>query len=185
MAEQERLVVDPVLNQRYIFRHVTADDGTAVAQVEFWVEPGGGVVPHLHPNFEERFEVLSGEITFGVGRDKVVAHAGDEAVVPPGTRHTYKNTGSETAHAICDASPARPELQQFLEDAAALARAGKYTRHALPKSPSGALALAVMADHYRATTLILTIPPVLHPLLLRPLAKLGARRGYRAGHFDD
>ena len=54
----------------------------------------------------------------------------------------------------------------------------------LPKSPSGALALAVMADHYRETTLILTIPPVLHPLLLRPLAKLGARRGYRAGHFD-
>jgi quercetin dioxygenase-like cupin family protein len=179
----EHVVEDPVLRQRYVFRRITAPDGTDALEAEVWVDPGGGVVPHLHPTFEERFEVLEGEIEFGVGRRRVRVAAGETAVVPAGTRHTYANRSAAPAHYRCVASPHAPELQEFLEDAAALGRTGAYTRQALPRTPRGALALAVMARHYRDTTLILRPPPWLHAILIAPLARLGHKRGFRAGHF--
>jgi quercetin dioxygenase-like cupin family protein len=181
----ERLIEDPVLRQRYIFRRVTGEQGDDCIQVEIWVDPGGGVVPHLHPGMEERFEVRSGEVTFRAAGKRRVAGPGDKVVVAPGVRHTYRNAGKETAHMVCEVRPPLAELQQFLEDAAALGRAGKYTRHALPRSISGLLQLAVMARHYRASTLILMPPPFVQRLVLDPLAWLGERRGYRAGTFAD
>jgi hypothetical protein len=79
--------------------------------------------------------------------------------------------------------PPEPELQGFLEDAAALGRAGLYTRYALPKSLRGLLGLAVMADHYRDTTLVLMPPPFLQRILLGPFVRLGKRRGFRPGAY--
>jgi hypothetical protein len=109
--------------------------------------------------------------------------AGQSAVVPPGTRHTYANRSSAEAHFRCEARPPTPELQQFLEDAATLGRMGAYTRQALPRSVRGALQLAVMARHYRATTVLLRPPPWMQAVLVAPLARLGERRGYRTGRF--
>ena len=60
-----------------------ADDGDAVL-VEMWVEPGGGVPPHVHPSMEERFEVISGELSFLAGRKWQTAGAGETVVVPAG-----------------------------------------------------------------------------------------------------
>jgi quercetin dioxygenase-like cupin family protein len=132
------LIEDPVLKQRLGFR--PSEEGDAVL-VEMWVEPGGGVPPHVHPSMEERFEVISGELSFLSGRKWRTAAAGETVVVPAGTRHAYRNSGAEQAHGVCRASPPQ-SLQEFLEEAAAMARAGKITRHGLPKSP-GALVQAL------------------------------------------
>jgi quercetin dioxygenase-like cupin family protein len=132
------LIEDPVMKQRLGFQ--PADDGAAVL-VEMWVEPGGGVPPHAHPSMEERFEVISGELSFLSGRKWQTAGAGETIVVPAGTRHAYRNSGAGPAHGICRASPPQ-SLQEFLEDAAAMARDGKLTRQGLPKSP-GALVQAL------------------------------------------
>ena len=84
---------------------------------------------------------------------------GETVVVPAGTRHAYRNTGDEVAHVICHARPPS-SLQEFLEDAAALGRAGKLTRHALPKSFSALLQAAVMAHHYRDMVVLgFPLPP--------------------------
>src|SRR3569833_2956788 len=131
MSEQ---IVDPVLRQRLSFTTTRDDDGTEVLHVETWVDPGGGVTPHVHPSMEERFEVLEGTVSFLAGRTWTPYSAGQTAVVPAGTRHAYRNESDATAHMICHVrSPST--LQPFLEDAAALGRAGLTARHALPKSP--------------------------------------------------
>jgi quercetin dioxygenase-like cupin family protein len=181
------LIDDPVLKQRYTFEKTTAMDGsgTEVVQVECWVQPGGGVIPHIHPTFEERFHVLDGEVHFLVGRDWVGTPAGQTAVVPAGTRHSYKNRGTVEAHFIAEADPPLESLEGFLTDAAALARAGKFAMAGVPKNPSGALAAAVMARHYRDDTLLLAPPPFLQKLLGDPLARWAEKRGYRAGHFAE
>lgn len=126
------------MRQRLGFR--PAEDGRAVL-VEMWVEPGGGVPPHVHPSMEERFEVVSGELSLLSGRTWQTAAAGETVVVAAGTRHAYRNDGDEPAHGICRASPPQ-SLQEFLEEAAAMAREGKLTRHGLPRSP-GALVQAL------------------------------------------
>jgi quercetin dioxygenase-like cupin family protein len=139
------LIEDPVMKQRLGFR--PADDGDAVL-VEMWVEPGGGVPPHVHPSMEERFEVISGELSFLAGRKWRTATAGESVVVPAGTRHAYRNSGDELAHGVCRASPPQ-SLEEFLTEAAAMARDGKLTRHGLPKSPAAALQALRLALRHR------------------------------------
>lgn len=155
-----RLVEDPVLKQRYRFSR----EGDAVI-VEAWVEPGGGVTPHVHPAMEERFTVLAGEIEFLVGRRWQPL---TEIVVPAGTRHAYRNRSAAEAHMVCVARPAL-ELEAFLTDVAGLARAGRFTRHGLPASPRAVPDLARLALRYRETVELETP--------LRPLLPLAARLG--------
>src|SRR3954466_10654976 len=69
-----RLVEDPVLKQRLALEPI--EDGQAV-RVEMWVDPGGGVPPHMHPRMEETFEVLSGELSLLDGREWAAPKAGE------------------------------------------------------------------------------------------------------------
>jgi quercetin dioxygenase-like cupin family protein len=183
----ERVVEDPVLRQRFSFRRTTAEDGDEVLLVETWVDPGGGVTPHIHPAMDERFEVLSGRPSFLAGKEWRTASPGETVVVPAGVRHAYRNRGHEVAHIVCEARPPS-SLQEFLEEAAALSRAGKITRHGLPKRPSVLLEAAVMAEHHRDMVVLLfppMPPPFLQRLIFPTLARLGKRRGYKAGQLAE
>jgi quercetin dioxygenase-like cupin family protein len=176
----EQVIVDPVLKQRYSFRHVSPE----LLVLEAWVDPGGGVTPHVHPSQEERFTVVSGECTFTVGRDKVVKHAGETAVIPRGTRHAYRNTGTTELHMTTEVEPPM-SLESFLTDVAAMSRAGLVSSFGLPKSWRGILAGAVLLKSYREMAVLLNPPPFLQRLLLDRLAPLGERRGFVPGHFAD
>jgi quercetin dioxygenase-like cupin family protein len=162
-----RLVEDPVLRQRYRFTR----EGDVLV-VEAWVEPGGGVTPHVHPSMEERFKVLDGEIEFLVGRRW---QALPEVVVPAGTRHAYRNVSAGAAHMITEVTPPL-ELEEFLTDVAVLARERRFTRRGLPTGPRAVPELARLALRYRETVELETP--------LRPLLPLAARfgRSRTAGH---
>jgi quercetin dioxygenase-like cupin family protein len=174
------VVEDPVLRQRYSFSRRTGVEGVVVLVVAAGGEPGGGVPPHAHPVFEERFEVLDGEITFLAGRRHQRATAGEKVVVPAGLRHAYRNSGDGPGHLVAEVHPGHPDLQGFLEDAAALARAGKFNRYALPTSLDGALRASVLIQRYRDTTVLHRPPRWLQRVALAPLARVAARRGYTA-----
>ena len=155
-----RLVEDPVLKQRYEFRHVGD-----VLIVEAWVDPGGGVTPHVHPRMEERFKVLDGEIEFLVGRrwQKLA-----QVVVPAGTRHAFRNRSDREAHMVAIATPPQ-ELEEFLTEVAALARRRRFTRRGVPTSLGAIPEIAAVAQRYRATVELETP--------LKPLLPLAARLG--------
>ncbi len=142
---EQKIVEDPVLKQRLGFR--PSDDGQTMI-VEMWVEPGGGVPPHVHPAMEERFEVLEGELSFLSGRKWQTATAGERVVVPARTRHAYRNSGTQPAHGLCHASPPQ-SLEEFLTEAAAMASEGKLTRHGLPKTPGAVVQALRLAIRHR------------------------------------
>jgi mannose-6-phosphate isomerase-like protein (cupin superfamily) len=175
------LIEDPVLRMRSHF-WTTTEDGHEVLNVETWVDPGGGVTPHIHPAMEERFEVLEGRPQFLAGRHWKDAGPGETVVVPPGTRHAFRNRGTEVARFVCHATPPST-LQPFLEDAAGLSRSGGISSRALPRGIDGLLKAAVMVHHYRdmVTLLAPLPPPAIQRLVIPPLARAGERRGYRAG----
>jgi len=177
----DQLTEDPVLRMRSRFWRTTESAGE-VLHVETWVDPGGGVTAHVHPAMEERFEVLGGRPEFLAGRSWKASQPGATILVPPGTRHAFRNRGDEVAHFVCHATPPST-LQEFLEDAAALSRAGGISRRALPRSLDGLLQAAVMAHHYRDMVTLLSPlpPPAIQRLVIPPLARAGERRGFRAG----
>jgi quercetin dioxygenase-like cupin family protein len=184
---EERVVEDPVLRQRFSFRTIVDESGAETLDVEVWVDPGGGVTPHIHPVIEERFEILDGRPSFLAGRKWQVASPGQTVVVPPGLRHAYKNESDEVVHMVCHASPPST-LQPFLEDAAALSRAGKITRRGLPTGLDALLQAAVVVEHYRDMVTLLfppLPPPAVQRVVMPPLARLGQRRGYRAGRIAE
>ena len=166
------LVHDPVRRQRYRFE--PAGD---VLRVEIWIDPGGEVPEHLHPEQEERFEVRSGRVRFTVDGRRHDAGPGERLAAPPGARHRFENVGDEEASMLVEVEPAL-DLQGFLEEAAKLAREGKYTRRGVPRGPRAALEAAVFADHYRETTVLTAPLMAAQRPLLAVLARLGRRLGY-------
>jgi quercetin dioxygenase-like cupin family protein len=178
----DQLVIDPVLRQRYRFDAGFDQDGSPTMEIELWVDQGGGVTPHVHPFMEERFTVLAGRPEVLCGRTWRTVAPGESALVPPHTRHAFRNRGAETAHLRVEVR--HPEgLQGFLEDVAALSRGGHITRLGIPRTVTGLLAVAVIARYYRPTSILLFPPPFVQKLLLDPLAGIGARRGFEPGRF--
>ena len=142
--QTQQVVEDPACKQRFSFER-TVEDGGEVLLVEMWVDPGGGVPPHVHPAMEERFEVQSrhspSSSPAASGRPPVPARRSSSRparATPTATGATRSPTSSATR-------ARRRSLQEFLEDAAALGRAGKLDEAAgMPKSFDALLQAAVM-----------------------------------------
>jgi oxalate decarboxylase/phosphoglucose isomerase-like protein (cupin superfamily) len=140
-----------------------------------WVDPGGDVPPHFHPAQEERFEVVAGRVRFRTGRARAVHGPGDRVTAPPRVVHAFENIGNEEAHLRVEVVPAL-HLQDTLEEAAALARAGKYTRRGIPKGFRAAIEMADFVERHGDETVLVSPPRFLQRLLLAPLARLARRR---------
>lgn len=176
--EPPGLVEDPVFRIRSSFRRERGEGGREVMVVDTWIDPGGGVTPHVHPAMEERFETVEGQAEFLAGRKWQKAAAGEGALVPPGTRHAFRNRSDEIAHIRCRATPPLT-LEEFLTEAAAMSRAGRINRFAMPTSPGALLEIAAMAQRHREMVVMSSPPPLLQKVLIPPLARLGARRERR------
>ena len=176
MSEQQ-VHEEPVGKQRFSFTHGRDDDGTETVLVECWVDPGGGVPPHIHPRFTEVFDVVEGEMTFTAGRAKRRVPAGESIEVPPGTRHAYANRSDAPAYMRCTARPAA-DLESFLTITARLSREGHMRRIGPlvgPGSLRGIPEIAALLKDHRENTLILSPPPLVQKLLMDPLARFAKR----------
>jgi hypothetical protein len=122
--------------------------------------------------------VIEGRARFRLGGRKVMAGPGDELVAPPGVRHSFKNVGDGEARLRAEVRPAL-SLQEFLEEAARLARAGLYTRHGIPKGPAAMLELSDLLERHRDCTVVAFPPRFVQRTLLFPLARLRRRRAAR------
>jgi quercetin dioxygenase-like cupin family protein len=163
-------IVDPVRRQRMSL--INQDD---VLRAEVWTEPGGDVPAHYHPAQTERFEVVSGEVEFRIGRTARRAGPGNRVVAEPGVVHAFKNRGNVAALVRVEIQPAL-RLQGFLEEAAALARQGKYTQRGVPRGLRAAAELAELMERYSDVTVMAFPPRPLQRLLLSPLARLAPSR---------
>jgi quercetin dioxygenase-like cupin family protein len=156
---------DPVHRARYSFE----PDGENL-WVDTWLEPGGGLPPHLHPRQEEIWRVLDGEVRFQLGDEKrVIEPADGDMVVKPGTVHGIEAVMDRDAHLRCHVLPAR-DLQAFLEDSAEAARAGLFMKGGIPKSLRGARWAASFLKQHR-DDVVMTFPP--RPVQSAMIALLG------------
>jgi len=159
------LVEDPVFKIRSSFER----DGDTLI-VDTWIDPGGGVTPHVHPAMEERFETIEGTAQFLSGRKWHETPVGQGVVVPAGTRHAFRNRSDGVAHIRCRATPPMT-LQEFLTDAAAMSRAGKLNKLGLPTSYAALKDVAAFAEHHRPMVVMSSPPAFIQKLLLPPLAR--------------
>jgi quercetin dioxygenase-like cupin family protein len=97
---------DSLLGASIHIRVRSEDTGGGFGLVE-QVVPAGfpGPVLHVHPDFEETFYVLEGEIAVRVGDEAHEAGPGTVAVVPRGTPHTFANPSDRPARMLVLVTP--------------------------------------------------------------------------------
>jgi quercetin dioxygenase-like cupin family protein len=139
--------------------------------VDAWLEPGGGLPPHYHPQQEERWSVVEGEVRFRHGDDERVIRPEDgEVVVAPGVVHGVASVSDRDAHLRCVVTPPL-RLPEFLEEAAAAGQQGLFTPRGLPRGLRGARWVAGFMKRYRDETVFLTPPALVQKLLIAMLAR--------------
>jgi quercetin dioxygenase-like cupin family protein len=171
-------ITNPVTGETLVFRRTSRDTKGEAVVVETYVKPNGAVAAaHVHPEQEERFEILAGELEFRLGKKTLVAGPGDRVHVPAGTPHRFRNVGAETAHFVCEVRPALG-FEQLIETMFALAGDGKVNRKGMPNP----LRLAVIARHHFGDVRLPFPPAWLQRLGLAFGAPLGRLLGYRPSY---
>jgi len=76
---------------------------------------GAPAPPHLHPEQEERFEVIEGGVRSNVGGEERVLRSGDELVIPPATMHDFGGLPDESGTVIWEVRPPLRTWEFFRE----------------------------------------------------------------------
>ena len=165
---------NPITGERIVFRQTSRETNGEAVVVETFVQPNGFVAAaHVHPDQEERFEILRGSVGFKVGGKKLVAGPGQRLTVPAGTPHKFWNAGEEEAHFVCEVRPAL-QFETLLETMFALAADGKTNRKGMPNP----FRLAVIANAHFDTVRLPFPPALVQRIGLALGAPLGRALGY-------
>lgn len=99
--------------------------GNAYAVIDMQVPKGGGPGPHAHPDFQEAFYIMDGEIEVSTEKGNYTAASGSFVNIPKGgIVHQFKNIQDKTAHMFCIVVPAGLEL--FFEEIGIPVEPGKF-----------------------------------------------------------
>jgi quercetin dioxygenase-like cupin family protein len=144
-------------------------------EVEVSYSPGGGPPPaHFHPDQDECFELLSGELEARIDGERRTLRAGDAVRIPRGAVHSMWNPNDMPVKAVWVTTP-RGRTEDWFRELDALQRAGRVDSKGMP----GPLAFAVYLTEYRDTFRLAAKPRGLIRGVLAALAVIGRRRGYR------
>ena len=88
------------------------ETGGAYAAIEMLVPAGSGPNPHAHPDIQESFYVIEGEIEVKSEGSTYIAKKGSFVDIPMGgIVHCFKNKTNVTAHILCFVVPSG--LEEF------------------------------------------------------------------------
>jgi quercetin dioxygenase-like cupin family protein len=169
-------IFNAATGERYVFRAATPGTGRPLLELDGFLAPGGGVPgEHIHPEQEERFELIAGVSGFKLDGQVLVAAPGDVVVVRPGVRHIWWNCGASEVHARIIFRPAL-RTEDFLRTLFALVAAGRTDSKGRP----GLLRGAVLMHEFQREVCLASPPRRIQRALLPPAAWLGRRLGYGA-----
>jgi mannose-6-phosphate isomerase-like protein (cupin superfamily) len=99
-------------------RELLAHRNSAIRQqslAEARLMPGCATVPHHHAVTEEIYYILTGTASMTLGDETRDVGPGDAIAIPPGIRHTIRNTGSQELVFLCTCAPGYEHTDTFLE----------------------------------------------------------------------
>jgi quercetin dioxygenase-like cupin family protein len=175
MAQAGDELISPV-GERLLFCKTARDTNGELLEIEAYYLAHSSPPPeHYHPNQEERFQVISGEIRAKIGKQVSTYQAGDEFIVPAGVPHWMHNVSDEEGHVIWQTRPAL-KTEDFFETIWGLARDGKTNAAGVPNL----LQVAVIAQEYESEFRLTKPPYGVQKVLFSVLAPIGRLLGYKA-----
>ena len=99
-------------------RELLASRNSAIRQqslAEARLASGCATTPHHHAITEEIYYILSGSADMTLGHETRGVGPGDAIAIPPGVRHTIRNTGPSELVFLCTCAPGYEHADTFLE----------------------------------------------------------------------
>jgi quercetin dioxygenase-like cupin family protein len=100
-----------------LFKVLPRETSNGLFVIEHVNMVNGGPPLHMHPHQEEYFYVISGEVRFALGDQRLVLHAGDSVLGPRGIPHTFAAVEGKPSRMLISFSPAG-RMEQFMRDTA-------------------------------------------------------------------
>ena len=173
-TEIARSIYNPIQRDRVTFLKTAAETGGELTLVEVELAPGGGVAPHYHGSYTERFIAITGELGVQVGNEQRTLRPGESALVERGVLHRFYNPTQEIVRFYTEIAPGSPGFEQSLYIAYGLARDGQVSAAGMPKSPLVLGLLIALSDTRMVGPLAMLGP------LFGLLARIARRRGLEA-----
>jgi mannose-6-phosphate isomerase-like protein (cupin superfamily) len=98
-------------------RELLAHRNSSIRQqslAEARLAPGAATTPHHHAVTEEIYYILSGTAAMTIDGQTRPVGPGDAIAIPPGARHTIRNTGAEELVFLCTCAPGYEHADTFL-----------------------------------------------------------------------
>lgn len=86
-----------------VFYPISSNESQFV--MEWTIEKGGGVPPHLHKYMDEKFVITAGELRFKMNGTTVIKKEGEEIFIPRNSVHSVKNNFKGQSSATVTYSP--------------------------------------------------------------------------------
>jgi mannose-6-phosphate isomerase-like protein (cupin superfamily) len=180
MPKPGEIVTNPVTGQRIWFMITGSESGGRLFRAE-GTFPAGGIAgaEHIHPQQDERIEVLEGTAAVTIAGEETILTAGEAVTVPKGTAHTFRNAGGTDLRALMEFRPAPPSTALFYELLFGLAQEGRLKAGEQPGMLDMAMIWPLTSEHT-----VFTKPPAWVLGALGPFTKArklprytAARRG--------
>jgi len=149
--------------------------------VHLTARPHGAVVgEHIHPQFQERFQVISGRLGTRLDGVERTLVAGQEAVARPGAAHDWWNAGEDEAQVLIEFTPLYPRFELMIGNMFGLANAGKTNAKGMP----GLLQLALTGREFQDVMRFTKPPQAVQTVMFGLLGPIGRMRGYRGTYAE-
>jgi len=176
MSRSGQTIQNPVSGERITFLRTAEETAGELLELELELAADGRVPgAHVHPEQEERFEVLAGTMKFRLGMRTIVAQAGERVVVPAGRIHKFANGGDGPARVRVEVQPAL-DMEELLVTSARLAQEGNVLPSGMPKP----LHLALFVQRFRREVRAPLVPAPAVRAMMAPLAAIARGRGHGA-----
>lgn len=153
------------------------------AQTNGEFERGVGVFPpgnagppeHIHPTYDEHFEIIQGEFIFRIDGKERSACSGDSLVVTKGVAHTFRCVGHDHGAIVVETRPGA-RTGEVIATLFGMAHEGLLTPTGQPKP----LHAMVIGSEYADDTIFTAPPPAIAIPIAKLMAPLARALGYRS-----
>jgi mannose-6-phosphate isomerase-like protein (cupin superfamily) len=180
LAELLNQRVSPIFSQPITGEWIFALNLSKDTQGEFErgvviFRPGNSGPPeHIHPTYDEHFDILQGEFLFKIDGKERSACAGEQLIVKKGRPHTFRCVGPTFGAVIGETRPAA-RIGEVISTLFGMAHEGALTRQGQPKL----MQAMVIGSEYADDTVFTSPPPSIAIPMAKALAPIGRLFGYR------
>jgi quercetin dioxygenase-like cupin family protein len=179
MAYKNKTIRNPVTGQEIRFIQTSKDSNGELLEMEAtYSAMSSEPAPHYHPNQDEFFTIVSGEMTVRLdGEETHNLKAGDTLQIPRNQIHAMWNATSRKALVNWQVRPAL-NTEELLETIMGLAADGKCNNKGMP----GILQVALTSGQFNKELRLLSPPLLIQKIVFSVLRPFALMSGYKASY---